>query len=84
MAPPAPADGPSANAGHRSAINIGSGYHAAVLLAPGQDTPWTQPPGALRLAALVRAEQNPVVVYSEGDYAEAAVSSRSLVQTGVR
>jgi outer membrane protein OmpA-like peptidoglycan-associated protein len=51
---------------------------------PGQDTPWTQPPGLPRVAALVQAEQDPVVVYSDGDYAGAAISSRSLVQAGLR
>ncbi|MES2643375.1 MAG: OmpA family protein [Myxococcota bacterium] len=51
---------------------------------PGQDTPWIQPPGFPRIAALVQAEQNPVVVFSDGDYAGAAVSSRTLVQAGVR
>lgn len=51
---------------------------------PGQDTPWIQPPGLPRIAALVQAEQNPVVVYADGDYAGAAVSSRTLVQAGVR
>ncbi len=50
----------------------------------GQDTPWTQPPGLPRVAALVQAQQNPVVVFSDGDYAGAAVTSRSLVQAGVR
>lgn len=51
---------------------------------PGQDTPWIQPPGLPRIAALVQAEQNPVVVYSDGDYAGASVSSRTLIQAGVR
>ena len=51
---------------------------------PGQDAPWTQPPGMPRVAALVQAEQNPVVVYSDGDYAGAVVSSRSLLQLGLR
>jgi outer membrane protein OmpA-like peptidoglycan-associated protein len=50
----------------------------------GQDTPWTQPPGIPRIAAMIQAQQDPVVVYSDGDYVGPAVSSRSLVQTGVR
>ncbi|MDP2315173.1 MAG: OmpA family protein [Pseudomonadota bacterium] len=51
---------------------------------PGQDTPYTQPPGMPRFAAVIQAEQNPVVVYAAGDYAGAAVSSRTLVQAGAR
>ncbi len=50
----------------------------------GQDTPWTQPPGLPRVAALIQAQQDPVVVFSDGDYVGAAVSSRSLVQAGLR
>ena len=61
---------------------------ARPALAPGgtlgQDTPWTQPPGLPRIAASIQAEQNPVVVYSNGDYAGAAVTSRSLFQVGTR
>lgn len=51
---------------------------------PGQDTPWTQAPGVPRLAGLVQAERNPVVVYADGDYAGPVVSSRTLIQAGVR
>lgn len=61
---------------------------ARPALAPGgtlgQDTPWTHAPGLPRIAALVQAQQNPVVVFSEGDYVGAAVSSRSLVQAAAR
>lgn len=61
---------------------------ARPALAPGgtlgQDTPWTHAPGLPRFAAVVQAQQDPVVVYSDGDYAGAAISSRSLVQFGGR
>lgn len=50
----------------------------------GQDTPWTHPPGVPRFAAVVQAQQNPVVLYADGDYAGAAVASRTLVQLGGR
>ncbi|MFZ5476792.1 MAG: OmpA family protein [Myxococcota bacterium] len=51
---------------------------------PGQDTPWTHAPGMPRLAAVLQAEQDPVVVYADGDFAGPAVSSRSLLQAGLR
>lgn len=81
-----------------SALVLFTPLHAAGLpldvelarpaLAPGgtvgQDTPWTHAPGMPRFAALVQAQQDPVVVYSDGDFAGPAVSSRTLVQIGGR
>lgn len=51
---------------------------------PGQDTPWTQAPGKLRVAALLQTEQDPVVLYADGDYAGPAVASRTMAQTALR
>jgi OmpA-OmpF porin, OOP family len=51
---------------------------------PGQDTPWTHSPGMPRFAALAQSEQDPVIVYADGDYAGPVVSSRTLFQVGGR